>query len=304
MRSERPRSRKFSIVPELRVPILKALLGPTLSYRLRRAAASIAAPPRRARDVSGDWIDFVCNICGTSCSAPLSALLGDGPSCWRCGSSGRFRAVIHGLSRGLWGEDRSLPDFPTEKRIAGIGMTDWIGYACRLERKLSYTNTFYHKEPRIDVTDGASMPREKYDFILSSDVMEHVRPPVTQAFANVLSMLKPGGLFVVTVPCEGVAGIEEHFPNLNEYQIVRFRGSQVLLNCTHEGRLQVFENLIFHGGPGEALEVRRFSRDGLIDTMRATGFVQICALPPYPAYGILDSDPPLGATVIGRRPSA
>ena len=38
------------------------------------------------------------------------------------------------------------------------------------------------------------------DFVISSDVLEHVAPPYERALSNLLRLLKPGGLLVLTVP--------------------------------------------------------------------------------------------------------
>jgi hypothetical protein len=133
--------------------------------------------------------------------------------------------------------------------------------------------------------------------------MEHVRPPVSAALANVLAVLKPGGLFVVTVPCSDEARTREHFPDLHDYEIVFFRGKPLLINRTAAGAYQVFDDLVFHGGPGEALELRCFSPTGLADEMRAVGFVDVCIPDDDPSIGFVQSDPPQGVLVIGRKPA-
>ncbi len=97
------------------------------------------------------------------------------------------------------------------------------------------------------------------DFIISSDVFEHVVPPVSRAFENVWKMLKPGGVFVLTVPYGAQRETVEHFPELNEFSIVERDGSFVLRNKTRTGVLQEFNDLVFHGGPRTTLEMRVFS---------------------------------------------
>ena len=51
----------------------------------------------------------------------------------------------------------------------------------------------------------------------------------------------------------------EHFPDLFEFQIVEFGQDRVLVNRTRSGSYQVFDNLVFHGGPGFTLEMRVLS---------------------------------------------
>ena len=120
------------------------------------------------------------------------------PSCSACGSTVRLRSLIALLSREIFGVELAIPDFPVLKGIRGFGMSDPPELAQRLAEKFEYTNTFYHQEPRLDVVDPSPEHlREhtgRYDFILSSEVLEHVSPPVERAFANLNRMLKPDGL--------------------------------------------------------------------------------------------------------------
>ncbi|MDB5411436.1 MAG: Methyltransferase type 11 [Rhodospirillales bacterium] len=211
--------------------------------------------------------------------------------------------MIYGLSLALYGKSLLVPDFPKDKQIRGAGMTDWVGYACRLATIFDYTNTYYHKPPFLDVTTSSPLPSDQYDFLLSSDVMEHVRPPVSAALANVLTILKPGGHFIVTVPCSAEASTHEHFPDLREYEVVKFREGLVLVNRTDTGVYQVFDDLVFHGGPGEALELRCFSPNGLAEEMQAAGFVDIRIPDEDPSIGFVHSTPLQGVLVIGRKPS-
>ncbi len=195
-----------------------------------------------------------------------------------------------------------MPEFPKNVGIRGIGMTDWVGYACRLTTRFDYVNTFYHKPPRLDITADVLPYDNELDFVLSSDVMEHVLPPVGRAFRNVLKMLKEGGLLVVTVPCSVDEVMREHFIGLSDFEVVNFRGKPVLLNMSADGQYQVYDDLVFHGGPGEALEMRVFSRTAVADEMRQAGFVDVRILDDHPPFGILSTTPPLGVLAIGRKP--
>ncbi|MFZ0917863.1 MAG: methyltransferase domain-containing protein [Candidatus Udaeobacter sp.] len=155
-------------------------------------------------------------------------------------------------------------------------MTDWEGYAVKLAEKFDYQNTYYHQEPRLDIAAAnvASNFMGK-DFIISSDVFEHVTPPVSRAFENVWKMLKPGGVFILTVPYGTQQETVEHFPELNEFSVVERDGSFLLRNKTRTGILQEFNNLVFHGGPGATLEMRIFSETALIQHLKDAGFTNI-----------------------------
>lgn len=58
------------------------------------------------------------------------------PSCPRCGSTVRMRSIIHTLSMELFGKSMPIKDFPDERNITEVGISDWQGYAGPLSRKL------------------------------------------------------------------------------------------------------------------------------------------------------------------------
>jgi SAM-dependent methyltransferase len=198
-------------------------------------------------------------------------------SCWNCGSTVRFRAVVRALSLALFGRDLPLPDFP-RRSLRGLGLSDWEGYAASLEERLDYTNTFYHREPRLDIRRVDLARLGTLDFLVASDVFEHVPPPVSAAFENVWRLLKPGGAFVFTAPYAPEGETVEHFPRLYDYEIIREGGRSVLTNTTREGEAQRFEGLRFHGGSGESLEMRRFSRPSLLKAFHDAGFSAVTVL--------------------------
>ncbi|HZP03253.1 MAG TPA: methyltransferase domain-containing protein [Terracidiphilus sp.] len=192
-------------------------------------------------------------------------------SCVNCSSTVRWRSIIHVLSTELFGESLALCDFPTKKDIYGVGLSDWRGYANPLQKRLAYTNTFYHKAPFLDIANIEKSQENLYDFIISSDVFEHVCPPVSRVFENSYRLLKPGGVLILTVPyIEGETA--EHFPNVREFSVVRRAGQYVLLGMTPDGRTEEFNDLIFHGGPGTTVEFRVFGEDALARECKNAGF--------------------------------
>ncbi len=235
-----------------------------------------------------EWLSFRCNICETDCRARLEQLERETPSCTQCGSTVRFRAIVSVLSRELFGASLSMSEFPQRRDIRGIGLSDWEGYAGVLKSKLSYQNTYLHQEPLLDITNVPESMEGTLDFIISSDVFEHVVPPVSSAFENARRLLKPGGFMILTVPYVTGAGVAtvEHFPRLHEYQTIpRKDGSWAVLNTTSDGVSEIFENVTFHGGAGLALEMRLFSEEGLLRDLEAAGFrnVSVADEPDYTA---------------------
>ena len=197
----------------------------------------------------------------------------------------------------------AVPDFPYRPDLVGIGLSDWAGYAAGLAARLSYTNTFYHQEPLLDIVDP---PRERWgrcDFLISTDVFEHVPPPVERAFTGSFALLKPGGLLVLTVPFTDVPETVEHFPDLSIFKIVELGGEHVLVNRDAAGRHSVRAGLVFHGGPGDTLEMRVFSRAGTVRLLEQAGFGDIVVHGgAVPAWGIV---PPHhhGLPITARRPA-
>jgi len=221
--------------------------------------------------------NFQCNICGNfNPDIPINIVKNrEAQSCQKCKSSLRMRSVIHALSMELFGKNIILPDFPEDKSITGIGMSDWEGYAGLLSKKLDYTNTYYHQEPKLDITNIGPEQEGKYDFIISTDVFEHIPPPVAIAFTNAYRLLKPGGVFIFTVPYRNEGVTEEHFPDLYDFRIVTHKEKSFLINITKEDEEQVFGDLIFHGGDGFTLEMRMFAKTSLLEELEAAKFEQI-----------------------------
>lgn len=232
-------------------------------------------------------IEFVCNLCGRANRCWAAGFGREVPSCEGCGSTVRLRALIHLMSEELLGTSVPLPDFPRMKGIRGIGMSDTDEFAALLAEKFDYTNTFYHKEPRFDVLHMDERDLGAFDFIISSEVLEHVPPPVEKAFAALHRMLKPRGILFLTVPYTIEPATEEHFPQLHDYALAALHDRLVLVNRTPEGEIQVFDNLVFHGGGGSTLEMRRFSESSLRGILRDAGFFSVrIAGQSHPPFGI------------------
>lgn len=203
----------------------------------------------------------------------------------------------------------ALPDFPVRREIRGIGMSDWHEYAAPLRDLFDYTNTFYHQEPLLDITSPDQSLVGQLDFIISSEVFEHVPAPVSRAFVNSRRLLKPGGVLLLTTPFvigEGVRTVE-HFPNLHDYEIIDGENREpILVNTTTNGIREAFTGLVFHGGPGLALEMRLFSEESLLEELAEAGFVDVCVYrePDY-LHGVVFEGPwslPIAARAPGGSP--
>jgi SAM-dependent methyltransferase len=231
--------------------------------------------------------NFICNVCGAACQRPARPAGREETGCATCGSTVRVRGLVALLAREIFGAHIALPDFPPLRSIRGFGMSDAPALAERLAAKFDYTNTFYHQPPVLDITAPPENELGRNDFIISSEVLEHVPPPIERAFANLYRLLKPDGLLVLTVPYSLDPATKEHYPDLHEYALASPGGRTVLVNRRRDGTLEVFENLCFHGGGGSTLEMRVFTESALREMLRAAGFTEVCiAAEAVPEFGV------------------
>lgn len=240
---------------------------------------------------AGTTVDFVCNVCGQQNRAvPLERVQNrEYQSCGHCRSSLRMRSVMHALSLELFGKGLVLPEFPLDKTISGLGMSDWEGYSKGLEKKFAYTNTFYHTEPRLDISNLLEAAIGKHRFLISSDVFEHI--PIfalDNAFRNSRRLLQENGVFIFTVPFTKAGETQEHFPRMRDFRIIETRGKRFLYNRTAAGEEEIFDDLIFHGGDGMTLEMRMFSEPDLRRRLAGAGFSSIRIYADhFPEFGII-----------------
>lgn len=219
-------------------------------------------------------MSFVCNITGNQFD--LNDNEKHREMATRFGFNSRFRAICYIFCKLFYGECKILNSLENNKNLKGIGMSD-SGWAHIFEKKFNYINTFYHTSPYLDIYNNEHVKNyNELDFIISSDVFEHIDPfpSLQHAFNNLYKMLKCGGSIIFSVPYTN-GEHKEHFPNLYNYKIVKENGIYILYNTTIENKTETFNNLHFHGGPGNVLEMRVFSKKSIISFLEKSGFVNI-----------------------------
>jgi len=232
-------------------------------------------------------MDFICNVCGKQ-NTGVEEFAREVENCSGCLSTVRIRALVYALSLELFGTPLQLRDFPVLKGLRGLGMTDSESYARLLAEKFDYKNTFFDREPKLDITNISTSDEGAFDLLISSEVFEHVRPPIERALENAFRLLGPNGVLILTVPyhLDDWPSIE-HFPHLADAALAHLRSGPVLVNRTVEGEMQVFDQLVFHGGSGSTLEMRTFNESALRGALLAAGFTDLQVYgQDYPAFGI------------------
>jgi len=251
---------------------------PTLQSLRNVGRRLLLARSGRSSGTNGEHlVRFVCNLCDATNSVPPALLTRETPSCAVCGSTVRFRSIAHLVVKELLGVECALPRLraQTSRRFVGLGLSDAPVYALRFAECFDYTNTYLHTEPRLDITDVPDALAGRHDFLIASDVFEHVAPPVARAFHGARRLLRPDGVLILTVPFSLDPDTVEHFPDLHEFDIVEIDGTRRLHNQTRDGRLQTFDRLVFHGGDGATLEMRLFSRAAIERELRDAGFTRV-----------------------------
>lgn len=242
--------------------------------RLRWVKPALRWSRDRVRFPRAPRLRFRCNLCGHRTSWSRAAIGRETSSCGFCGSTVRFRAVGHVLDEQVFGGAGGPHSWPGGSALRGIGFSDDAGYARHLARAASYTNAWFHQPPVRDVTDPASFAGETYDFVVCSEVLEHVTRPVGRAFRTLFSILRPGGVLVLSVPLVDGPTIE-HFPELAEHSVLLEEGGWVLDGVTPAGERLHVTGLVFHGGPGSTLEMRILGREDVARHLADAGFTDV-----------------------------
>jgi SAM-dependent methyltransferase len=245
----------------------------SLRKQLSPARRRVTWVASRARTVGQPRIQFTCNLCGKRGTAATTQLGRELISC-SCGSTIRFRAVFEALTTALFGASCYGPDLPERTDITGLGFTDSPFYASHLARSTSYTASYYHQAPFHDLLNLSSFKGATFDYVICSDVLEHVIGEVSEAIRTLHSLLKPGGVLIFSVPLIDGTTVE-HYPGVVDFELVRRgRSRYALVGRTASGDQKTFEDPTFHGGYGATVEMRLMGRDSLRQQLLDAGFEQ------------------------------
>jgi SAM-dependent methyltransferase len=144
-----------------------------------------------------------------------------------------------------------------------------------LAQRLDYRNSFLDRGLRVDIVDPPEDLLGHFDFLIAADVFPHVAAPVQRAFDGARRLLRPGGLLLLTVPYDPGAPTLEHFEGLRDLDVREEAGRRRLHARAADGSEVLREDLVFHGGEGFTLEMRRFGLQDLLAHCRQAGFDQV-----------------------------
>tara|TARA_B100000378_G_scaffold258244_3_gene237331 strand:- start:42221 stop:42958 length:738 start_codon:yes stop_codon:yes gene_type:complete len=142
-----------------------------------------------------------------------------------------------------------------------------------LGRIADYTQSFYYTPEeraaapvRHEDLQALSFPDCRFDLVVTSDVLEHVRHPLS-AFAEIFRVLKPGGLNLFTVP------LQEPLRQQTTWRVDTSGPEDVhLLEEQYHG----------DGRGGRSLVYANFGRD-IVDMLAETGFETELVYPRTPS---------------------
>lgn len=242
---------------------------------------------------------FIDNINGKIdfCNMPMHRKSGIGNL---HGTWCRARAIIYALLSEL-NLFPILAFIENRKDINGLGISDDLRYASILELKFNYQNTWFHKEPRLDIMKFKHERHETLDFIICSDVLEHTIGDYKIALKNFYYYLRKNGILVLTVPFDmNIEKTIEHYPSCINYTVVFDETNENYLKTIihYHNSDSIAENPVFHGGPGNTLEMRKFSFQELVNETLKLGYSKYKFYPlDNSFYGISPTDKTEGCIV-------
>ncbi len=141
--------------------------------------------------------------------------------------------MVLGVLQSLGYSNTALKDAREDWSIRGLGTSDDIKIAKQLVNKFDYVNTYYHKGPKLDLTSVDPQWRECAQFVICSDVLEHVPPPTHSALEGLFSVVASGGAAIISIPYTTADTTVEFYLNLSgmKFEIIKLFGmTQMVFN--------------------------------------------------------------------------
>ena len=234
------------------------------------------------------WLNYdnigICPMCAGPIGNPAHQ---EDLGCENCGSTWRAQACWVTLLQSLgYSTGTDVSAIATDLSRKGLGISDDWRLARVISQKFDYTNTYLHRFPKLDLREIPAEARNFFEFVICSDVLEHIDPPLQSAFQGLLQLLQEGGFAVVSVPLCDDEEAHEFYPDLKTWNV---KEGKVFWTDVH-GEEHVDRNPEFHGGEGQVLAFRRYSVQTITNTLLNAGFRHVSTPPVLPAIAHKEVD--------------
>lgn len=182
---------------------------------------------------------------------------------------------------GLGIEPRPMLELDPDQRRYGLGISDNPEMAKFFRRCFNYSNSELDVNPIVDLLNPPESLSGLYDFVICSDVLEHVPPSPDRAIVSLASFLRPGGIAMVSVPVSG-GDTDEYYPG-----IVSWSMENGALHWTDTaGTTHIDPDPEIHGGDGLTIAFRTWGAEDFERAVLESGFSSIERLVPCPELGV------------------
>lgn len=241
---------------------------------------------------------WTCIVCGEHHAGPPPDIRREGGFCPSCQSSLRNRATVLALLYGLAYEPQPIADLPEDWSRRGVGCSDHVATAGRLAGRMSYTNTYYHRYPRLDVLRPPEDLLGELEFVICSNVMEHVEPPHQRGYEGLYAVLRDGGFAVVSIPVFDQPHSFEHYPGMARYELL---DGPAVRWWDQDGVVHLDQDPEMHDGEGLVLAFRRFAPADEAAALERAGFHPVWEVPPCPELGVFPLPHPGAGVFLARK---
>jgi SAM-dependent methyltransferase len=210
------------------------------------------------------WKCILCSFQNSNLRKPSR----EKSNCMRCGSTWRARAVALNVLMQLGYPPQVYPELKSDWSRVGLGISDDIAIASVIPTKFLYSNTYYDAFPNLDIRKIPKAALHGFEFVICSDVLEHIDVKLAQAVKGVSKLLKPNGFAVLSVPVVTNSLRSEFYPNLSSFTIEK---GKVFWEDS-EGVTHIDRKPEFHGGRGQNLAFREFTEVSFEELLLNNGF--------------------------------
>lgn len=202
----------------------------------------------------------------------------------------RNRAVWYILSQYLYKEVRILEECDINKEITGLGLGEHQ-LSKLLSKKYSYKNLTVKTENDKDIFDESVFidlykidfrKHNNYDFIICSEILAHIAgyPGMNIVIHNLHTMLKPGGILILTTPYTHDGIYIEKYPSLYDFTLLRVKEGTtqrwLLKNHTASGKNELISDIVMYNpDDSNSIEMRRMNETSLYNFIADAAFKDI-----------------------------